>query len=158
MMTQVTLRSESAPKNRHAQLRAHARVHSLSLCLLNHRLPKLSICHAVSEVVQGAYKAARIQGAYQAVQGAYQAVPSAYKVVQQSLCLRGAYKAVPTPTECLQSGPKCLQLESKSDLRNHQAIVQPRLYDSLMVTQMTRITLTTEGPHGLQAFRPTDGG
>jgi hypothetical protein len=33
----------------------------------------------------------------------------------------------------------------KSDLRNHQAIVQPRLYaDSLMVTQ---ITLKTEGPH-----------
>ncbi len=25
----------------------------------------------------------------------------------------------------------------KSDLRNHQAIVQPRLYDSLMVTQIT---------------------
>ena len=33
----------------------------------------------------------------------------------------------------------------KSDLRNHQAIVQPRLYDRLMVTQ---ITLKTEGPHG----------
>ncbi len=32
----------------------------------------------------------------------------------------------------------------KSDLRNHQAIVQPRLYDCLMVTQ---ITLNTE-PHG----------
>ena len=31
----------------------------------------------------------------------------------------------------------------KSDLRNHQAIVQPRLYDCLMVTQ---ITLKTEGP------------
>ncbi len=26
---------------------------------------------------------------------------------------------------------------SKSDLRNHQAIVQPRLYDCLMVTQIT---------------------
>ncbi len=25
----------------------------------------------------------------------------------------------------------------KSDLRNHQAIVQPRLYDSLMVTMIT---------------------
>ena len=25
----------------------------------------------------------------------------------------------------------------KSDLRNHQAIVQPRVYDSLMVTQIT---------------------
>ena len=38
----------------------------------------------------------------------------------------------------------------KSDLRNHQAIVQPRLYDSLMVTQ---ITLNTE-PHG---FDPCQG-
>ena len=38
----------------------------------------------------------------------------------------------------------------KSDLRNHQAIVQPRLYDSLMVTQ---ITLKTEGPHGLPSGR-----
>ncbi len=27
--------------------------------------------------------------------------------------------------------------KSESDLRNHQAIVQPRLYDSLMVTQIT---------------------
>ena len=27
----------------------------------------------------------------------------------------------------------------KSDLRNHQAIVQPRLYDCLMVTQITLI-------------------
>ncbi len=34
----------------------------------------------------------------------------------------------------------------ESGLRNHQAIVQPRLYDCLMVTQ---ITLKTEGPHGL---------
>ncbi len=32
----------------------------------------------------------------------------------------------------------------KSDLRNHQAIVQPRLYDSLMVTP--QITLKTEVP------------
>ena len=38
----------------------------------------------------------------------------------------------------------------KSDLRNHQAIVQPRLYDSLMVRQ---ITLKTEGPHGLPSGR-----
>ncbi len=38
----------------------------------------------------------------------------------------------------------------KSDLRNHQAIVQPRLYDCLMVTQ---ITLNTE-PHG---FDPCQG-
>ncbi len=36
----------------------------------------------------------------------------------------------------------------KSDLRNHQAIVQPRLYDCLMVTRLcdclmvTQITLT----------------
>jgi hypothetical protein len=36
---------------------------------------------------------------------------------------------------------------AKSDLRNHQAIVQPRLYDYLMVTQ---ITLNTE-PHGLDS-------
>jgi hypothetical protein len=27
----------------------------------------------------------------------------------------------------------------KSDLRNHQAIIQPRLYDCLMVTQITLI-------------------
>jgi hypothetical protein len=26
---------------------------------------------------------------------------------------------------------------TKSDLRNHQAIIQPRLYDCLMVTQIT---------------------
>jgi hypothetical protein len=36
---------------------------------------------------------------------------------------------------------------AKSDLRNHQAIVQPRLYDCLMVTQ---ITLKTE-PHGFDS-------
>ncbi len=42
---------------------------------------------------------------------------------------------------------------SKSDLRNHQAIVQPRLYDCLMVTQ---ITLKTEGPHGLPSGRQTE--
>ena len=52
----------------------------------------------------------------------------------------------------------------KSDLRtsNHQAIVQPRLYDCLMVTQIprlydclmvTQITLKTEGPHGLPSGR-----
>ncbi len=41
----------------------------------------------------------------------------------------------------------------KSDLRNLQAIVQPRLYDSLMVTQ---ITLKTEGPHGLPSGRRTE--
>ena len=41
----------------------------------------------------------------------------------------------------------------KSDLRNHQAIVQPRVYDSLMVTQ---ITLKTEGPHGLPSGRQTE--
>ncbi len=34
----------------------------------------------------------------------------------------------------------------KSDLCNHQAMVQPRVCDCLMVTQ---ITLKTEGPHGL---------
>ena len=37
----------------------------------------------------------------------------------------------------------------KSDLRNHQAIVQPRLYDCLMVTQ---IILNTE-PHGFDSCR-----
>ncbi len=49
-----------------------------------------------------------------------------------------------------------LKLSStKSDLpvRNHQAIVQPRLYDCLMVTQ---ITLKTEGPHGLPSGRRTE--
>jgi hypothetical protein len=46
-----------------------------------------------------------------------------------------------------------LTFRFKSDLRNHQAIVQPRLYDSLMVTQ---ITLKTEGPHGLPSGRQTE--
>ena len=41
----------------------------------------------------------------------------------------------------------------KSDLRNHRAIVQPRLYDCSMVTQ---ITLKTEGPHGLPSGRQTE--
>ena len=51
-------------------------------------------------------------------------------------------------------------MSTVSDLRNHQAIVQPRLYDCLMVTQ---ITLKTEGPHGLPSDRlpaevdPPDG-
>jgi hypothetical protein len=44
-------------------------------------------------------------------------------------------------------------LSSKSDLRNHQAIVQPRLYDCLMVTQ---IALKTEGPNGLPSGRRTE--
>jgi hypothetical protein len=39
----------------------------------------------------------------------------------------------------------------KSDLRNHQAIVQPRLYDSLMVTQ---ITLNSKGIPKLADTRP----
>jgi hypothetical protein len=43
-------------------------------------------------------------------------------------------------------------LGAKSDLRDHQAIVQPRLYDCLMVT-VTQITLKTEGPHGLPSDR-----
>jgi hypothetical protein len=42
------------------------------------------------------------------------------------------------------------QLPFKSDLRNHQAIMQPRLYDCLMVTQ---ITLKTESPHGLLSYQ-----
>jgi hypothetical protein len=42
----------------------------------------------------------------------------------------------------------------KSDLRNHQATAQPRLYDCLMVTQ---ITLKTESHHGLPSDRlPAD--
>jgi hypothetical protein len=40
----------------------------------------------------------------------------------------------------------------KSDLRNHQAIVQPRLYDSLMVTQ-----ITLGGPLRLQKLRHIPG-
>jgi hypothetical protein len=50
----------------------------------------------------------------------------------------------------------------KSDLRNHLAIAQPRLYDCLVVTQIT-VTLKTEGPHGLPSGRlpaevdPPDG-
>ena len=38
----------------------------------------------------------------------------------------------------------------KSDLRNHQAIVHPRLCDCVMVTQ---ITLKTEGPHAVVRLR-----
>ena len=37
------------------------------------------------------------------------------------------------------------QVAAKSDLRNHRAIVQPRLHDCSMVTQ---ITLKTRSPHG----------
>ncbi len=39
---------------------------------------------------------------------------------------------------------------SKSDLRNHCAIVQPRLYDSAMATQ---ITLSNTEPHGFDSFQ-----
>jgi hypothetical protein len=39
-----------------------------------------------------------------------------------------------------------LSLALKSDLRNHQAIVQPRLYDCLMVTQITLQVKTEPGP------------
>jgi hypothetical protein len=47
----------------------------------------------------------------------------------------------------------CLEA-AKSDLRNHQAIVvQTRLYDCVMVTQ---ITPKTEGPHGLPSGRRTE--
>ncbi len=35
------------------------------------------------------------------------------------------------------AGIEPVGLRVKSDLRNHQAIVQPRLYDSLMVAQIT---------------------
>ncbi len=50
---------------------------------------------------------------------------------------------------CAPPGPSLRKpaLLQKSDLRNHQAIVQPPLYDSLMVTQ---ITLNTE-PHGFDS-------
>jgi hypothetical protein len=47
------------------------------------------------------------------------------------------------------AGIEPVGFRTKSDLRNHQAIVQPRLYDYLMVTQITlkltrtRRTLTT---------------
>ncbi len=44
------------------------------------------------------------------------------------------------------AGIEPVGFRTKSDLRNHQAIIQPRLYDCLMVTQ---ITLKTESPHGL---------
>jgi hypothetical protein len=40
------------------------------------------------------------------------------------------------PVHSGQFGPRV-----KSDLRNHQAIVQPRLYDCLMVTQITLLVL-----------------
>ncbi len=43
--------------------------------------------------------------------------------------------------------PTVWDAPSKSDLRNHQAIIQPRLYGCLMVTQ---ITLKTESPHGFK--------
>jgi hypothetical protein len=49
-------------------------------------------------------------------------------------------------------GPK----PQKSDLRNHHAIVQPRLCDCLMVTQIT-LTSKTEGPHGLPSGRRSGG-
>jgi hypothetical protein len=39
-----------------------------------------------------------------------------------------------------------VEFRVKSDLRNHQAIVQPRLYDSLMVTQIT-LTLSSMQAH-----------
>ena len=45
------------------------------------------------------------------------------------------------------AGIEPVGLRVKSDLRNHRAIVQPRLYDCSMVTQ---ITLNTE-PHGLDS-------
>jgi hypothetical protein len=48
------------------------------------------------------------------------------------------------------AGIEPVGFRTKSDLRNHQAIIQPRLYDCLMVTQ---ITLKTESPHGLLSDR-----
>jgi hypothetical protein len=47
-----------------------------------------------------------------------------------------------------ESNPWARGFRVKSDVRNRQAIVQPRLYDCLMVTQMT---LKMEGPHGFDS-------
>ena len=54
---------------------------------------------------------------------------------------------------------------SEGDLRNHRAIVQPRLYDCLMVTQVTLIDSdrdsdTADGPEsrGPQPHRTASGG
>ena len=77
---------------------------------------------------------------------------------------QGAEYPPPRSWDYAQHGPCGLQArprrrrpgapKRKSDLRNHQAIVlQPRLYDCLMVTQ---ITLKTEGPHGLPSGRRTE--
>ncbi len=66
-----------------------------------------------------------------------------------------------TISSCIKVSPLCASFArkgvhnlspfaKKSDLRsNHQAIVQPRLYDCLMVTQ---ITLNTE-PHGFDPYQ-----
>jgi hypothetical protein len=55
-----------------------------------------------------------------------------------------------------RSGPGAARMvpgtPQKSDLRNHQAIVHPRLCDCVMVTQ---ITLKTEGPHGQRDGLPS---
>ena len=65
---------------------------------------------------------------------------------------------LPNPTLAMSlcahlAGIEPVGFRVKSDLRNHQAIVQSRLYDCLMVTQ---ITLKTEGPHGLPSGRRTE--
>ena len=39
------------------------------------------------------------------------------------------------------AGIEPVEFRVESDLRNHQAIVQPRLYDCLMVTQITLIAV-----------------
>ena len=59
----------------------------------------------------------------------------------------GSGAAAPLPVPVSPTSPTVTG-SPKSDSRNHRAIVQPRLYDSSMVT---RITLNTESPHGLRA-------
>ncbi len=44
----------------------------------------------------------------------------------------------------------------KSDLRNHQAIVQPRLYDSAMVTQIILLPFKVSLPQSSTLQPPVD--
>jgi hypothetical protein len=57
-----------------------------------------------------------------------------------ALCHRPTQRRVP-PAGIEPVGSRTTTVtSSKSDLRNHQAIIQPRLYDCLMVTS-TQVTL-----------------
>ena len=47
------------------------------------------------------------------------------------------------------AGIEPVEFRVKSDLRNHQAIVQPRLYDCLMVTQITLWTVGRQEEEGI---------